>query len=203
MGYYYGRKYDSCEDYVMNTLYEAQNRVEELETQLEELRGKAYDGELGPELDPLAYVINRPIEVVYVQMATRYTMRDKKDGFGMTSRELSSYLESDEKLKELAEKKIGCYWCKEPAMSIEHRYFDYYFEKEGRKVLLDIKPDEDLITAEFLHDADEDFSCLRYYPVEQEDEVEKSAMAEFRSRIENISNDLVCKEKAEACEAQE
>lgn len=196
-------KYDSCEAYVMQELQDANSKISSLEDTLEEYRAKNMRGELGPELDPMAYKINRPVEVVYADIANRYTMYCKDTGFGMTSEELFSYLESDEKLKELSEKKIGYGWCKEPAMSINTKTFPYSFEDEqGRKILLGISSDSNLIDAEFLHDIEEDFNTLCYYPIEQKDEVEKSAMIEFRSRVEQAVADISKEEgHGENCES--
>lgn len=190
-------KYDNCEAYVMQELRDAHTQINCLRDVVADYVEKSTEGKLGPELDPMAYKINRPIEVVYADVATRYTMQDKETGFGMTSTELSSYLENDEKLKELSEKRIGYSWSKEPAVSIKNRTFSCSFEEEGRTVLLDINSDEDSITADFLHDINKDFNTLRYYPVEQKDEVEKSAMIEFRSRLENVIDNLAREEKNE------
>ena len=190
-------KYDNCEAYVMQELRDAHTQINCLRDVVADYVEKSTEGKLGPELDPMAYKINRPIEVVYADVATRYTMQDKDTGFGMTSTELSSYLENDEKLKELSEKRIGYSWCKEPAVSIKDRTFPYYFEQEGRTVLLDINSDEDSITADFLHNIHEDFNTLRYYPADQKDEVEKNAMVEFRSRLESVIDNLAREEKNE------
>ena len=190
-------KYDNCEAYVMQELRDAHTQINCLRDVVADYVEKSSMGELGPELDPVAYKIDRPIEVVYAEIASTYTMRDVDCGFKMTSAKLSTYLESDEKLKELSEKRIGYSWHKEPAMSVKYRTFPYYFEQEGRTVLLDINFDEDSITADFLHNIHEDFNTLRYYPVEQKDEVEKSAMIEFRSRLENVIDNLAREEKNE------
>ena len=82
-------------------------------------------------------------------------------------------------------------------MSVKYRTFPYYFEQEGRTVLLDINSDEDSITADFLHNIHEDFNTLRYYPADQKDEVEKNAMVEFRSRLESVIDNLAREEKNE------
>lgn len=190
-------KYDNCEAYVMQELRDAHTQINCLRDVVADYVEKSTEGKLGPELDPMAYKINRPIEVVYADVATRYTMQDKDTGFGMTSTELSSYLENDEKLKELSEKRIGYSWCKEPAVSIKDRTFPCSFEEEGRTVLLDINSDEDSITADFLHNIHEDFNTLRYYPADQKDEVEKNAMVEFRSRLESVIDNLAREEKNE------
>ena len=190
-------KYDNCEAYVMKELQDAHTQINLLRDVVADYVEKSTNGKLGPELDPVAYKINRPIEVVYADIATRYTMRDKNDGFKMSSTDMAAYLESDEKLKELSEKKVGYSWCKEPAVFINSRTFPYYFEQEGRKVLLDISPDEYSVEADFLYDINEDFHTMHYYPIDQKDEVEKKAMAEFRSRVEEIIDDLAREEKNE------
>lgn len=190
-------KYDNCEAYVMQELRDAHTQINCLRDVVADYVEKSTEGKLGPELDPVAYKIDRSIEVVYAEIASTYTMRDEDCGFKMTSAELSAYLESDEKLKELSEKRIGYSWCKEPVVSIKDRTFPYYFEQEGRTVLLDINSDEDSITADFLHNIHEDFNTLRYYPADQKDEVEKNAMVEFRSRLESVIDNLAREEKNE------
>ncbi len=190
-------KYDNCEAYVLQELQDAHTQINLLRDVVADYAEKSVEGKLGPELDPVAYKVNRPIEVVYADIATKCTMRDKDNGFKMSSTDLAAYLESDEKLKELSEKKVGYSWCKHLAVSIKYRTFPCYFEQEGRKVLLDIKPDEYSVDADFLYDINEDFYTMRYYSADQKEEVEKAAMAEFRSRVEEVIDDLARKEKSE------
>lgn len=186
----------TCEQYVLDQLFEQQRENERLLATIAELKerieqrnadmAKSPDGEVEPR-EVQMFKLNEPYETAYLSVQDEYRFKGS-DGLNMTAAEIRAVCSDEERLRDLSEKRVG--YCREKLMDFRYEVHPYQLRVCENTFVLDTYDGGESIYQHRVMKDSEKLSTGRHFPRYRGEELERYGMGLLKERLLKYADKL-------------